>query len=149
MRRMVFSTLTLLLLATFSLAQGKSDSDLKQMAGTWKMVAEEFGGNKLTDEMVKDVNAKLIVKTDTFESHFGGKKVNSGKIKLDATKKPKTLDVIVQEGRGKGKTMKGIYKYEAGKLIVCFATMKADRPTKFETKAGVENVLITYEREKK
>ena len=42
-------------------------------------------------------------------------------MKLDAAKKPKTVDVTITKGRDKGKKQYGLYQVDADTLKFCFA----------------------------
>jgi len=75
-------------------------------------------------------------------------KAISGAFKVDATKKPKTMDMTPSEGRYKDKTLLGIYELDGDTLKICFAEPGKDRPTDFTSKAGSGVVLAIHKREK-
>jgi uncharacterized protein (TIGR03067 family) len=121
-------------------------NDLKRMEGTWTVVAHETDGKKLTAEENKKVDVKLIVKDGTYTIYFDGKKALTGKMKLDADKKPKQIDAVAEEGPYKGKAMLGIYELKGDDMRVCFAQPGKDRPTAFRTEKGSGLMLLGYRR---
>ncbi len=116
--------------------------DLEKMQGTWAVVSQEFSGTKLTEEMIKQANVTLVVKDQTYTILFGTQQVAKGKIKLDATKKPKQIDGIDD----KGMTMLGIYEIDGDMMKVNFAQPGNDRPTELATKEKSMQILIGYKR---
>ena len=121
---------------------------LKEMAGTWKVVAEEAEGMKLTAEQVQKMKVKLIMKGDRYTVYFGEDVVAKGKLRLDPTKDPKEVDAIATEGEFKDKPMRGIYTLEKDEMRVCFAKPGDARPKHFRTKKGSGRVLLGYKRVK-
>lgn len=101
------------------------------------------------------VNFTFTIKGDkfTFQMEFGDKKVVAkGIVKTNATKSPKTLDMVFKEAKGemseffKG-TARGIYKFEKDNFVWCMNKPgESDRPEAFENKPGY--LLLTYERKK-
>jgi uncharacterized protein (TIGR03067 family) len=70
--------------------------------------------------------------------------------KIDAAKKPKTIDTEVTAGDLKGNTIQGIYEIDGDTLRVCVVLPgKCERPTEFSGKAGSGCNLTIYKREKK
>jgi uncharacterized protein (TIGR03067 family) len=124
-----------------------SKKDLHAMEGTWKVVVHEADGNKTTEEDIKkDEDKRLIVKAGKYSIYFGKERVGAGKIKLDATKTPKQVDVTHDEGPGKGMAMSGIYEIKGDTMRVCFAPPGKDRPKEFRTQAGSGQMLLGYKR---
>ena len=69
---------------------------------------------------------------------------------IDPEAKPdKTIDFKIDEAPddAKGKTSKGIYKFEGEKLVWCFRP-EGDRPAKYE-QIGYEQIVSTLTREAK
>ncbi|HYT88062.1 MAG TPA: TIGR03067 domain-containing protein [Gemmataceae bacterium] len=149
MRRVVLAMLVIALLVTVSAPSsagekaGKKDEELIQ--GTWSVVSGEKEGQKAPEEELKDVRltfaagGKLMVKAKN--------KDMEGTYKLDSAKKPKEIDVTVDEG-GKELVLKGIYLLTKDSLKICLAHPPTERPTEFATQAGVQTMLIIFRRAK-
>ncbi len=137
-----------------ALAQAQdAKKDQEQLQGTWKMVSREFMGKKASDEEIKKLNTKIVVKGDTITvwSQDAGtdEVVSEVKFKLDPTTKPKSLDFTMTSGPTKGQTAVAIYELEGDSLKVCYAVGEAKRPTQFAAANNTEWVLLSYKREKK
>jgi uncharacterized protein (TIGR03067 family) len=121
--------------------------DLEQLQGEWVMVLCERNGKKLSDKEISTY--RRIIKgnkyTVTFETEDSTEELH-GTIKLDPTKKPKTIDAIRSEGDSKGKAMLGIYELDGKTQKVCFAPVGRDRPTEFTSKVGTQHVLTVWKR---
>jgi uncharacterized protein (TIGR03067 family) len=118
--------------------------DLDKLQGTWKVVAVTIDGNKQpADEADK---GELVQKGDAYEFTMGGR-THSGTIKLDPTKKPKSIVRTSTSCDDKDKTYPGIYEVEGDDYKVCFST--GDKaPDKFESEAGSGNMLFVLKRKK-
>jgi uncharacterized protein (TIGR03067 family) len=122
--------------------------DLQAFKGTWRLNSKEVDGKKFSEEEIKDV----IMSNDgsgRASVRRGDKVLAEATVKLDPTKKPKTIDVTFTEGERKGKTVLGIYEIESDAFRVCVARPGDERPTEFTAKAGSGCTLIVYKREKK
>jgi uncharacterized protein (TIGR03067 family) len=123
--------------------------ELKALAGTWKPISSETDGNKTPEERLKDSrmtryeNGKVIGKR-------GDTVVLEGMVKkIDAAKKPKTIDTEITMGELKGKTILGIYELDGDTLKVCIVLPdRGERPTEFSAKAGSGQSLTVYKRDK-
>src|SRR5436309_1856969 len=77
--------------------------DLKLLQGSWKVVALEADGKKAPAKAIEGMRWKFkgseVEGTDP-----GGKSVAIGSMKLDSSKTPKHIDLVVPEGPQKGKT---------------------------------------------
>src|SRR4051794_2624088 len=73
-----------------------AQKELAQLEGTWVTVSKETMGKKASEEEIKKLNTKLVIKGDklTVFSTEGGKDevLSELTIKLDPTTKPKSLD---------------------------------------------------------
>jgi len=118
--------------------------DEAKLDGTWVVVSmlkegkqdDDIKGDKVT---FKD--GKLNVKNPDKN------KDEQGTYKLDASAKPKTIDIMPA---GSDKAIVGIYKVEGDKLIVCGSHEPGGtRPTEFSSKEGSGLMLVELKREKK
>jgi uncharacterized protein (TIGR03067 family) len=124
---------------------GDSKKDQEKFQGTWEFTAAEKGGKD--DPSQKGTT--VTIEGDKFTVRAGGKVVQAGTFKLDATQKPKTIDATVTEGDGKGTTMLGIYELDGDTHRVCFDPEGKKRPTGFKTTADTGQFLIMAKRVKK
>jgi uncharacterized protein (TIGR03067 family) len=134
-----------------------ADSDAKEEAvekalqafkGTWRMSSKEEDGKKFSEEEIKD----LILTHDgagKCSVRRGDKVIAEATVKLDPTKKPKTIEIAFTEGDHKGKTVLGIYEIEGDTFRVCVAPPGDGRPATFSAEAGSGRILNVYKREKK
>ncbi len=127
--------------------QGKSDKDMLQ--GSWPVVSAERKGKP----MPEPEKHKLLVEGDTLMVKRGDDVLFKGKVKLDPSKKPKTLDLELLEDSGpykKGQVSQGIYLIEGDSFKWCNAEPGVDdRPKEFATNEKVNHMLIVLKREKK
>ena len=147
----VLYTLALCLFAaaTAAAADEKTTSDNKALQGTWQAVSAEGNGEARPEDEAKEL--KVVFEGDEVFAVKPTGEEPRVKFKLDASKKPKTIDLISIEGPDKGKTAAGIYSLKNGQLRVCinmFGKDTTQRPKKFKTQAGDGTVLATLERAK-
>lgn len=117
--------------------------DAKAMVGNWVPTSAELGGQKLPDEMVK--NMKLSIMGDKYAVK-SGQETDFGTLKLDATQKPKTMDITGTDGPNKGKTILAIYELSGDSLKVCYALTGTKRPSEFKSVGDAALLLMTYKR---
>jgi uncharacterized protein (TIGR03067 family) len=117
--------------------KGKAKTDKERFQGKWEVVAAAKGGEKLPDEILQAI--KLEVKGDKIIVQILGEN-KEGTYKLDPTKKPKTIDLTMEE-----KTVKGIYEFTKDGLKVCAAADEnGARPKDF--KGAEDNLLVVFKR---
>ena len=122
-------------------ADDKPDAkaDKEKLRGVWKVVSAKKAGNDLGDQI------GVTVKFDGDE--FTMPEGDQAELKLDPTKQPKQIDVVPLNGKGKGKTLSGVYKLDGDNLTLHFGLDGQERPAGFE--ASGETVLLVLERVKK
>ena len=129
---------------------GDSDADanakdLEKMQGDWAVVSVVRDGVKEEDD-----NAQSLfrtVKGNQYTVFLFDKAVGSGTFKIDATKKPQTIDSF--PANLAGKALLGIYQIEGDTITTCYAAAGKARPAEFSSKKGSEHTLMVWEREKK
>jgi uncharacterized protein (TIGR03067 family) len=80
-----------------------------------------------------------------------GDEIFKGTFKLDAAKKPKSIDMTVKEGKNyEGKTSLGIYKIEGNRFTWCANEPgRKERPGDFVDSEGDQKfLLVVFERKK-
>jgi uncharacterized protein (TIGR03067 family) len=123
-----------------------SAKDLKALQGTWSGSYVE-GGKPLADKE-KAVKVKLVVKADKYTVFLDDAKAAEGQIKLDASKKPRTIDAVAAGGPLKGMVQQGIYALEGDELRVLFSKPGEARPTEFKAREGTDQMLAKFRRVK-
>jgi uncharacterized protein (TIGR03067 family) len=127
-------------------AKGKSNAD--QLQGTWNFVLREEDGTKLPRVKGGDFQT-ITFQGDKFEVKQGNTVVFAGTHKLDPAKNPKTIDLTVTGGDGKGTVQLGIYELQGDTLKACFDPKGKKRPAEFATTTGSGTFLTTLQRELK
>jgi RNA polymerase sigma factor (sigma-70 family) len=119
-------------------AKAAPKTDLDRLQGVWKLDhAEINGGTARNLEALKKV--RLVIKGDKITLGKDEGHDETGSIKVDSTKQPKEIDLILTGPAGNPLTNPGIYKLDGDKLTICYAPHLdngQDRPTEFDTKDG-------------
>jgi uncharacterized protein (TIGR03067 family) len=120
------------------------DADKKdKLAGTWTVASGQRDGMDL--DGIKGDTVQFDGATMTVKTQNGDHRAT---FKVDATKKPKAIDLTPEDGPEKGQTIAGIYAFDGDDLKLCFARPGKGRPTAFVTKAGSDLMLIVLRPEK-
>ncbi len=135
---------------TFSLAgadatfEAAKKLDLENFQGTWTVVSMELDGKPLPEEQRR--KTRLTITGENFKFNNGGGEL--GLYKIDPTKNPKELNIVITEGADKGKVYLVIYKFADGMMIQCMELDNKQRPREFTGKAGSGCALEVWQREK-
>jgi uncharacterized protein (TIGR03067 family) len=119
-----------------------SKTDEKALQGTWEITDAELAGKKLPKGKPITLtmeDGKYLVKAESDDK---------GTYTLDATKKPKEIDIKGTDGPNKGKTFLAIYELDGDSLKVCYDLAGKERPKEFKTTPGTFQFLATYKRKK-
>jgi uncharacterized protein (TIGR03067 family) len=145
MRPFALLAVTLGLVAAAPVPEKKDD--LKKFEGNWVFTKWEQGGEALPDESLREAKWSVKGNKYTFEM---GPIMEEGTIKLDAAKKPATVDLTITAGADMGKEQLGIYRVERDAIVFCLAAPGAkERPTEFAAPEGSGHMLLTIQRVKK
>jgi uncharacterized protein (TIGR03067 family) len=140
------------LIAADGLGKGDpSKGDLDKLRGTWLTVSLVHDGKMLVDEKTppkEGPTTKLVYDGNTWMIKLGDKTVASGVFKIDATQKPKEIDIMDASGVKNDKTKLGIYELNGDTYKYCLAPAGKPRPTEFTCKAGSGHSLGVSVREK-
>ena len=122
--------------------------DAKKMDGTWLATIVESDGKPAT-EAEKGLKFKVVVEAGKYKTYVQDQYVAAGTLKLDASKKPRTIDATYTDGEFKGVVQRGVYELDGDTMTINFAKPGKERPEGMKTKEGTEQVLLRYTREKK
>jgi uncharacterized protein (TIGR03067 family) len=119
--------------------------DLEQLQGVWSVVSMEMDGKPLSEERRKKTRLTIRGEKFTFDT---GADSHEGLYKIDPSKDPKQLDIVITRGDEKGKVYLVIYKFDDGKMIQSMRLDNKSRPSEFTGKAGTGTALEIWKREK-
>src|SRR5579862_5760085 len=85
--------------------------------GSWTATAAIVKGKKLPKDVIDNIMLVVTFKDGKYSVKIGGKDEEAGTYKIDAKKTPATIDMLIAEGKEKGKTQLGIYKVDEDKLV--------------------------------
>ena len=105
-----------------------SDADLDKLHGTWLTVSLINDGKTIVDEKAarKDgPTTKLVYDKNVWMIKFDDKIVASGVFKIDATKTPKSIDILDASGIKNDKAKLGIYELNGDSYKYCLARWRA------------------------
>jgi len=89
------------------------------------------------------------MKGDQYTVFLFKKVIGKGTFKIDASKKPKTIDLQAAGAVAKGQPILGIYDFAGDTWKICYANPGKERPKEFTAKEGSGHTLAVWERERK
>jgi uncharacterized protein (TIGR03067 family) len=122
-----------LMVAAFAGVVLADEKALKELEGKYTVTHMEKAGKAAEKEKAESV--KIAISGDELAIQItrdGEKQEHKAKVKVDAAKTPRTIDISPTDGESKGKTFPGIYKIEKGEVTLVF-TEEGDRPKEFKS----------------
>lgn len=132
-------------LVSIAVADDRKDKS-DELQGSWAGVSRVRDGEKQSVE-----KWVITLEGEKFQTTADGKVIESGTIKLDTTKSPKTYTAeITGDFPNKGEKYNGIYKVDGDTLTLC-VNVKAGKeaPSEFVSKPDTGHQLIVWSRVKK
>ncbi len=124
----------------------KAKKDLQRMQGTWNMHALEINGKEVGPQQIG--KTQLIVKEDEYRTKVKDKLLSGFKIKLDPSKEPAHIDMIISEPGSPDKVYKGIYKFENDTFKMCRGSSpEQERPSQFATWPDTNMFVVTWKKQ--
>jgi uncharacterized protein (TIGR03067 family) len=112
---------------------GREAAGAAALQGTW--LISSINGQSAPDGSPE---LKLTFEGDQYHQTLGGNVNERGTFKVDASKKPMTIDLIITEGGDAGKTQLGIVEFTGETMRCSLDTPGAgQRPTDFAPKEGL------------
>jgi general secretion pathway protein G len=132
----------LVMLVGPSIAAAAAEDALKPLQGEWEVISADRGGEamlrgKSVMLTVKDATFTLTIKRDDMPDRG-----EIATVKIDSTKKPKTIDFIDKSGNLE---RVGIYEIEGDSLKMCLAPDK--RPEEFKSPPDTHILLMVCQRQ--
>lgn len=121
--------------------------DLDKLQGTWQVLKLEVNGTTAPAESV--AKARFVVEGQKAITKEGDKVVSEGFLRIDPRKKPAELEISPEKLPVRGKTSKGIYRFDGEMLKLAIGAVGEDRPSDFTSLKGTEVVVFTLKREKR
>ncbi|HEV3081763.1 MAG TPA: TIGR03067 domain-containing protein [Gemmataceae bacterium] len=147
MIRSVVLVLALSLLAGAEASkEDQRKKDQETIQGDWAQQSMVVDGARVPDDEAQALFRSM--KDDKYTIYQFKKVIGKGTFKLDASRKPKTIDATTTAG-GRSLTLLGVYELDGDSLKLCFAPPGKPRPSDFTSKKGSEHRLSVWEREKK
>ena len=130
------------------LKEAKSDSE--KLQGTWQLSSVEMNKQPIPLDDLKSgktvLVATLTVKGESYIFTLGEDRLEMT-FKMDQTKTPKTMNMLIVAGPEKGKTYHAIYKLEDDTFTICRKfDPDEERPTVFGTTPDSGLMLIVWKR---
>jgi uncharacterized protein (TIGR03067 family) len=102
----------------------------KELQGTWVLKEIRVSDEKKTKLLMKrNKGMKVTFSGDKVTIKRDGKD-HPGSYRIDPSKSPKEIDLIMKEPDGKEEVTRGIYEHKGNRLTMCLGTIEADSPKK-------------------
>ena len=122
MTRMIGAALLAMAMTAGAQAQDGLSKELTTLQGTW--VTTMVNG----EAVPSDHEVALVIEKDKYSQTLDGQVVERGTIKLDASKKPIAIDLIIAEGNDANKTQVGVI--DIGEKTIRFKLNTPGEPTR-------------------
>lgn len=121
------------------------------IVGSWNLEKAELGGMALPvppGAGLGDLSLTFNEDGTVIATKGGKQEPDKTTYTHDAKKSPAEIDISETRGMGKDMIIKGIYKIDGETLTLCMSPL-GERPTKFESPAGAQIIMMTFKRMKK
>ena len=146
MKSCVLAVFSVMLLAAADNSKDAAvQKDLENFQGVWTVESMELNGKPLSEERRAKIKLTITGEKFTFETGIDS---HEGLYKIDPTKDPRELNIVITRGDEKGKVYLVIYKFEDGKMIECMRQDNKSRPSQFTGKAGSGCDFEVWQRQK-
>ncbi len=124
--------------------QGQPPEKDPALIGNWLLLQINRGGKDIDLDHLEGAVRKIGKRTYTITPTRGN--TITGKYTINPEAKPRTIEMLVDNGRFKGKTLKGIYRVVGDKLTISFGGPGEGRPEAFDSKPGTEHTVAIHKK---
>jgi uncharacterized protein (TIGR03067 family) len=142
--RLAFMMLMVHFAVGLTMAADKPDKELEPFQGTWSVESITKNGKDVPEDAAQRLI--LVVKGNERLIRDGDDVKSKATFTIDASKKPKHMDITVSDGPLKGKTLRGIYELKDGTLTVCLLLEGEGRPEDLTAKEGSNRLLQVFKK---
>jgi uncharacterized protein (TIGR03067 family) len=126
--------------------QRPTANDPPKLDGTWVIVSVEIEGTVLAMDKLKE--SRLTIQGTKYSFRLGDTRLEFT-YRLDASRSPSPIDLIVATGPEKGKVYYGICRFQQDRYEICRSTVPGQvRPTEFVTRPGSGLMMVVWQRQK-
>lgn len=146
MMRTLWTTAAVLLVgaSVFGSDDEKSKKDLAFIQGTWVIAALEVNGMDVPPDKLD--GTKLVVKGDEYVVTLRDT-VTKCRVKLDATRDPREVDLTFEDGVNKDRVGKGVYRIKGETFQISRGLDPSqDRPREFATWPDTNCFVVTWKK---
>ena len=122
--------------------------DAERIQGTWRVTGGVFQGLPVPLKELRESNTKYVIGKGTFALVEGDppRTTLADKYRIDATKSPKTLDLL--DSKTGEVVAVGIYRLKGDRLEMCWFHGKDEqkRPSEFKAQIGRSVTFVVTER---
>jgi uncharacterized protein (TIGR03067 family) len=139
----VLAVAALCVVASTALADDPKQPDAK-LEGTWALASLEVNGQKVSEETL--TNATITIKGNKYTFKIQDQS-EDGTLKVDASKKPATIDLDILSGESKGKKQLGIYEVDDKSFKICLTEPGNEtRPKEIRANEGSGQLLFVFKK---
>jgi len=113
--------------------------------GKWLLLQINRGGQDIDLDHLEGAIRDIGERTYSITPMQEGTTI-TGRYTVNSESRPRTIDMMVDNGRFAGKTLKGIYRMIGDKLTISFASPGAPRPDAFDSKPGTTHTVAIHKR---
>ena len=122
----------------------ESRGDAGALCGTWSCASAVIDGKPLADAVVKEL--RLTIDPNRYKTERGGEVLFDSTYRIDASKRPRQIEMTATEGDAAGQPALGIYALDGDTLRLCYVMPGGNRPKAFESTPGSKAFLVTWKR---